>query len=129
MIRHRNVPSSESLELRINPSSPIGPSNAVRGLFAEDSAGPRAVKNVTFSFFTSVFTQVFTLWTHTPRKVNLMPEAKPKKQRPENYQNGRERPHFFGFQPPKKFVGSLPPSSTRHDSCTVASTRESAEQQ
>jgi hypothetical protein len=25
-------------------------------------------------------------------------------------QNGRERPHSFGFQPPKKFVGSLPPS-------------------
>jgi len=23
--------------------------------------------------------------------------------------NGRERPHFFGFQPPKKFLGSLPP--------------------
>jgi len=23
-----------------------------------------------------------------------------------------ERPHFFGFQPPKKFVGSLPPSGT-----------------
>jgi hypothetical protein len=22
---------------------------------------------------------------------------------------GRERPHFFGFQPPKKFIGSLPP--------------------
>ena len=42
--------------------------------------------------------------------------------------NGRE-PHFFGFQPPKKFVGSLPPSSTRRDSCTVASQAESAEQQ
>src|SRR5277367_5973436 len=27
-------------------------------------------------------------------------------------QNGRERPHFFGFQPPKKFVGSLPPCGT-----------------
>ena len=26
-------------------------------------------------------------------------------------QIGRERPHFFGFQPPKKFVGSLPPSA------------------
>src|SRR5271163_1980762 len=25
------------------------------------------------------------------------------------HQNGRERPHFFGFQPPKKCVGSLPP--------------------
>ncbi len=27
------------------------------------------------------------------------------------HQIGRERPHFFGFQPPKKFVGSLPPSA------------------
>ena len=35
--------------------------------------------------------------------------AESQKQRPENHQNGRERPHFFGFQPPKKFVGSLPP--------------------
>jgi len=25
---------------------------------------------------------------------------------------GRERPHFFGFEPPKKFLGSLPPSGT-----------------
>src|ERR1700722_7316948 len=24
-------------------------------------------------------------------------------------QIGLEQPHFFGFQPPKKFVGSLPP--------------------
>ncbi len=30
----------------------------------------------------------------------------------EKSQIGRERPHFFGFQPPKKFVGSLPPSGT-----------------
>ena len=28
------------------------------------------------------------------------------------HQNRRERPHFFGFQPPKKFVGSLPPCGT-----------------
>src|SRR5271156_6236692 len=49
------------------------------------------------------------------------------KQRPENYQNGRERPHFFGFQPPKKFRGSLPPSPTGRDSCTVASTGENGE--
>jgi hypothetical protein len=28
-------------------------------------------------------------------------------------QIGRERPHFFGFQPPKKFVGSLPPTRSR----------------
>ena len=29
------------------------------------------------------------------------------------HQIGRERPLFFGFQPPKKFVGSLPPSARR----------------
>jgi hypothetical protein len=29
-----------------------------------------------------------------------------------NHQNGREQPHFFGLHPPKKFVGSLPPSGT-----------------
>jgi hypothetical protein len=28
------------------------------------------------------------------------------------HQSGRERPHFFGLQPPKKFVGSLPPAGT-----------------
>jgi hypothetical protein len=28
------------------------------------------------------------------------------------HQNGRERPHFFVFQPPKKFMGSLPPCGT-----------------
>ena len=33
------------------------------------------------------------------------------------HQIGRERPHFFGFQPPKKFVGSLPP--TRPRSCRM----------
>ena len=37
---------------------------------------------------------------------------KTRKQQRENYKNGRERPHFFSFQPPKKFVGSLPPSGT-----------------
>jgi len=29
-------------------------------------------------------------------------------------QIGRERPHFFGFQPPKWTVGSLPPCATRN---------------
>ena len=32
-----------------------------------------------------------------------------RKHRKINHQNGRERPHFFGFQPPKKFLGSLQP--------------------
>ena len=35
--------------------------------------------------------------------------AKPQKHRPQNYQNGRERPHFFGFRLPKKFLGRSRP--------------------
>jgi hypothetical protein len=31
-----------------------------------------------------------------------------KKHREIKHQNGRERPHFFGFQPPKKFGGVAP---------------------
>ena len=38
--------------------------------------------------------------------------SKTQKQRWENYKNGRERPHFLGFQPPKKFLESLPPCGT-----------------
>jgi hypothetical protein len=37
-----------------------------------------------------------------------MAETKLKKQRLGNYQNGPERPHFFGFQPPKKSCGVAP---------------------
>ena len=86
------------------------------------------MKNVIFSFFTSFFTKVFTLWSRTFLKEKAMHEPKPQKQPNSNYKNGRERPHFFGFQPPKKCVGSLPPSSTRRDTCTVASTGESPEE-
>ncbi len=49
--------------------------------FAQNMPGLRAVKNVTFSLFTSSFTQVFTLWPHTPLKKNSMREPKTKKQR------------------------------------------------
>jgi hypothetical protein len=34
-----------------------------------------------------------------------------RKHREIKHQNGRERPYFFGFQPPKKFLRSLPPVS------------------
>jgi hypothetical protein len=44
-----------------------------------------------------------------PLEVN---EAKIVEQRRENYKNGRERPHFLGFQPPKKSLQSLPPCGT-----------------
>jgi hypothetical protein len=36
-------------------------------------------------------------------------ESKIAEQRGENYKNGRERPHFSGFQPPKKFWGRSRP--------------------
>src|ERR1700732_3676801 len=73
---------------------PIGPSKAVPGLFAQDTAGLPAEKNVTFSPCTSSRTQVFTLWPRTPLKTNAMPETKPKSSGREHYQNGRERLHF-----------------------------------
>lgn len=41
-----------------------------------------------------------------------MPDPEKEKGTAEKGQIGRERPHFFGFQPPKKFVGSLPPCGT-----------------
>lgn len=37
----------------------------------------------------------------------VTPDAR--KHRKINHKNGRERPHFFGFNPPKKFLRSLPP--------------------
>ena len=42
------------------------------------------------------------------RKRKVTAPKSPRKK----HQIGRERPHFFGFQPPKKFVGSLPPCGT-----------------
>ena len=74
------------------------------------------MKNAIFSFFISFFTKVLTLWSRTFLKEKAMHEPKQQKQSNSNYKNGRERPHFFGFHPPKKFVGSRPPSSTRRDS-------------
>jgi hypothetical protein len=46
----------------------------------------------------------FEAWEITKRCKGKSPWKK--------HQNRRERPHFFGFQPPKKFVGSLPPRGT-----------------
>ena len=61
------------------------------------------------SLCTSFFTKVFTLWSHTPPKENAMLGDETPKAAAEKLLNRRERPHFFGFQPPKKCVGSLPP--------------------
>jgi hypothetical protein len=43
------------------------------------------------------------------RKRKVTAPKSPRKK----HQIGRERPHFFGFQPPKKFVGALPPTRPR----------------
>jgi len=68
------------------------------------------VKNVTLSLFTSSFTQVFTLWVRTSLKENAMQDTKPKKQRLENYQNGREGgPTFSAFSRPKSSRGRSRP--------------------
>ena len=43
------------------------------------------------------------------RKGKEKKSARRKNARRKKFQSGRERPHFSGFQPPKKFLGSLPP--------------------
>jgi len=70
------------------------------------------VKKVNTTLCKSACTQVFTWWHGMSLAGREISETKFRKQQRENYKNGRERPHFFGFQPPKKFVGSLPPSGT-----------------
>lgn len=67
------------------------------------------VKNVKTTSFTRNFSPSFTLWqTHVPeRKGKKNPRRR--NARRKKIQIGRERPHFLGFQPPKKFLGSLPP--------------------
>ena len=70
------------------------------------------MKTVRTTHFSLVFAKVFTLW----REQFLGSVGDRKTMQPkvtvEKHQIGRERPHFFGFQPPKKFVGSLPPCGT-----------------
>jgi hypothetical protein len=123
IILHRNVPSSGSSALQINLSRPIGPSKTVPGPFSQDAAGPRVVKDVRISLFSLVFTQVFTLWPRTPLKENTMPESKPRKQRPENNQNGREDPTFSAFSRPKSSWGRSRPLQ---QDATVAMSRPQA---
>jgi hypothetical protein len=48
------------------------------------------------------------LWSRISGKEKDLAQPKTQKQRWENYKNGRERPHFLGFQPPKKFFGVAP---------------------
>jgi hypothetical protein len=47
------------------------------------------------------------------RKVREKARTERENARRKKLQIGRERPHFSGFQPPKKFLGSLPPWAPR----------------
>ena len=58
------------------------------------------VKNVTFSRRTSPCTEVFSLCPRICRKRRRC-TTRLQKQRNSNHRNGRVRPYFFGFQPPK----------------------------
>ena len=51
----------------------------------------------------------FTLWHRMFLRIREKTSAERKNARRKKIQIGRERPHFLGFQPPKKFLGSLPP--------------------
>jgi hypothetical protein len=77
-------------------------------LLAQKIAGLRALKNETFSHCTSSCTKVFTLWPRTWLKENAMLEPKPRKQRPQNNQSGRE-PTFSAFSRPKSSWGRSRP--------------------
>ena len=78
---------------------------------------------------TFVFTCFFTLW----REQFLSGESDAehnasKSHHGKKHQIGRERPHFFGFQPPKKFMGSLPPSGTVTRAACFSTVRESPDE-
>jgi hypothetical protein len=84
------------------------------------------VKVVRISSCTVLFTKVL----HPPHRPNRgnkiqLVNCDARKHREIKHQNGRERPHFFGFQPPKKFLGSLPPvlarSRMREQLCRTSS--------
>jgi hypothetical protein len=42
-----------------------------------------------------------------------------KKARKKNHRTGRERTHFFGFEPPKKVSGVAPAYLTRAANCSL----------
>ena len=70
------------------------------------------MKNAMFTHFTPEPSAYFTRNLSNLSFSSALQNLKSEKQQAENYKNGRERPHFSGFQPPKKFLGSLPPSGT-----------------
>jgi hypothetical protein len=67
------------------------------------------VKVVRISSCTSIFSFAFTLSPRNLWERNGLQSPPLKSAREKIHQNGWERPHFFGLQPPKKFLGSLPP--------------------
>jgi hypothetical protein len=70
------------------------------------------VKKVRTTHSTFTFSCFFTLWRKQFLRRTDIENAVKGKVTAEKHKIGRERPHFFGFQPPKKFVGSLPPCGT-----------------
>jgi hypothetical protein len=80
------------------------------------SERPKAVKSVKNIFYHFVFSAFFTFRldsSSTPVRRSGI-EGQQKAQLEKNkIGRERERPHFFGFPPPKKFVGSLPPLGTQ----------------
>ena len=73
------------------------------------------MKNAMFTYCKPEPSAYFTFHQCNSSISGSLQESRPEKRRAENYKNGRERPHFFGFNPPKKFSRSLPPvSQIRH---------------
>src|SRR5215475_7040559 len=69
------------------------------------------VKKVRISSCTTTFCFRFPILACIVRQESHLGTATSKNARWETTRNGRERPHFFGFNPPKKFSRSLPPVS------------------
>ena len=73
------------------------------------------MKNAIFTYCKPEPSPYFTFHLCNSFVLCGLPESIPEKRRAENYKHGRERPHFPGFNPPKKFPRSLPPvSKVRH---------------
>jgi hypothetical protein len=72
--------------------------------------GGRHLKKAETTPFSFFFCTFFSVW----RKQFLFGVGDTERGKEEapwkKHQIGRERPHFFGLQPPKKSLGSLPPS-------------------
>lgn len=73
------------------------------------------MKHAMFTYCNPAPSAYFTVRLCNSAISGRLQESRSEKRRAENYKNGRERPHFSGFNPPKKFSRSLPPvSEVRH---------------